>query len=82
MALNPMAHTRPRRQEDLAQAERCIGAAKNQISQQKQIVEGLAQAGQDRQLAESLLSAMEHSVRAFERHREVVLEWLKDPKRH
>jgi hypothetical protein len=75
-------NTRPRRQEDLAQADRCVAAAKKQIGRQREIIEGLAQAGHDTNLAESLLGAMEQSLRAFEQHREVVLKWLKDQERH
>jgi len=78
----PKPATQPRRQEDLAQADRCIAAAKKQIRRQKEIVEGLAQAGHDTYLAESLLGAMEHSLRAYEQHREVVVKWLKDQERH
>src|SRR5262245_36795097 len=63
-------------QEDLAQADRCIAAAKEQIVQQKEIVEGLAQAGHTTELAESLLHAMEQSLHAYEHHREVVLKRL------
>lgn len=74
----PKPHIRPRRQEDLAQADRCIAAAKKQIGRQKEIIEGLAQAGHDTHVAKSSLGAMEHSLRAFEQHREVVLKWLKD----
>jgi hypothetical protein len=77
----PKPNTRPRRQEDLAQADRCITAAKKQIRRQKEIIEGLAQIGHDTHLAESLLGAMEQSLRAFEQHREVVLKSLKDKER-
>jgi hypothetical protein len=38
---------------------------------------GMAHAGHKTDLAESLLHAMEHSLHAFEQHREVVLRWLK-----
>jgi hypothetical protein len=72
---------RPHRQEDLAQADRHIAIAKKQIGRQKEIIKGLAQGGHETDLALSLLHAMEHSLRAFEQHREVVLKWLKDPKR-
>jgi hypothetical protein len=78
----PKPNTRPRRQEDLAQADRCVAAAKKQTGRQREIIEGLAQAGHDTHIAESLLGAMEHSLRAFEQHREVVLKWLKDQERH
>jgi hypothetical protein len=87
MALNtdryrrPKPNTQPRRQEDLAQADRCITAAKKQVRRQKETVEGLANAGRDTHLATSLLGAMEQSLRAFEQHREMVLKWLKDQER-
>ena len=54
----PNPNSRPRRQEDLAQADRCVAAAKKQIVRQKEIIEGLAQTGRDTHLAESLLGAM------------------------
>jgi hypothetical protein len=62
----PKPHIRPRRQEDLVQADRCIAAAKKQVGRQKEIIAGLAQAGHDTYVAESLLGAMERGLRAFE----------------
>jgi hypothetical protein len=74
----PKPHKRPQRQEDLAHADRHIAIAKKQVGRQKDLIKGLAQAGRETDLAVSLLHAMEHSLRAFEQHREVVLKWLKD----
>jgi hypothetical protein len=42
---------RPHRQEDLALADRHIAAAKKQIGRQKEIIEGMAQAGHETHLA-------------------------------
>jgi hypothetical protein len=61
-------------------ADRHIALAKKQIRRQQEIIKGMTQAGHEMDLAESLLHAMEHNLRAFERHREVVLRWLKGAK--
>ena len=64
--------------EDLAQAERHIVAAKKQIARQREVIAGLAEVDQSADIAVSLLHAMEDSLRAFERHRELILKRLKD----
>jgi hypothetical protein len=64
--------------EDLAQAERHIVAAKKQIARQQEVIAGMAEAEQSADIAVSLLHAMEDSLRAFERHRELILKRLKD----
>jgi hypothetical protein len=62
---------------------RLIGVSRRpkQIGRQRETIEGLAQAAHDTHIAESLLGAMEDSLRAFEQHRELVLKWLKDQER-
>jgi len=61
----------------LAQANRHIAAAKRQIEQQKNVIEKLAQAGQEPNIAESLLYAMECGLDVFEQRRELIVETLK-----
>jgi hypothetical protein len=63
--------------EDLAQAERHIVAVKKQIARQREVIAGLAEAEQSADIAVSLLHAMEDSLRAFDRHRELILKRLK-----
>jgi hypothetical protein len=58
----------------LAQAERHIAIARDRIARQKIIVDELAQAGLETDCAVSMLRALETCLRAFERHRETVLE--------
>jgi hypothetical protein len=62
------------RYDYLAQAERHIAIARDRIARQKRIVDKLAQAGQETDCAVSMLRALETCLRAFEQHRETILE--------
>ena len=53
----------------LAQANRHIAELKVQIVRQRVIVKDALETGQRLEMAESLLDALEGSVRIFERHR-------------
>jgi len=66
--------------EHLRQAERHIDEAKALIEAQREFVRELTQKGQDPEVANSGLRAMERTLKAFERHRDVILSWLKDQK--
>jgi hypothetical protein len=57
--------------EHLRQAERHIDEAKALIETQREFVRELTQKGQDPEVANSGLRAMERTLKAFERHRDV-----------
>jgi len=64
-------------QEHLAQANRHIAELMVQIVRQRVIVKYALDTGQRSETAESLLYALEKSLGAFEKHRELVLDQLK-----
>ena len=68
-----------REREHLAQADRHIAEAKQHIARQKQVIAGLERDGHETVTAVSMLHALEHSLHAFEEHREVILVRLKMP---
>jgi hypothetical protein len=63
----------------LAQADGHIEQTKRHIGQQKKLIEKLERDGsRDIDVAVSMLRALENSLRAFERHRELIVKRLKD----
>jgi isochorismate hydrolase len=66
-----------RAQEHLAQANGHIAELKVQIVRQRVIVKYTLDTGQPSEMAESMLHALEESLSAFEKHRELVLDRLK-----
>jgi hypothetical protein len=62
-------------QKHLAQANGHIGELKVQIVRQRVIVK--YDTGQPSEMAESMLNALEESLVAFEKHRELILDQLK-----
>ena len=65
------------REQNLAQANGHIAELKVQIVRQRVIVKYALDTGQPSQTVESLLHALEESLGAFEKHRELVLDQLK-----
>jgi len=63
-------------QEHLAQANRHIAELMVQIVRQRVIVKYALDTGQRSAMAESLLHALEESLRIFERHRELIFAQL------
>ena len=63
-------------QKYLAQANRHIAELAVQIARQRVIVKDAFDTGQRSEMAESLLDALEGSLRIFEKHRELVLSRL------
>ena len=57
----------------LIQADRHIARCKSQIARQREVIELLKLAGKDPELAISMLHALETCLRAFEKHREVIM---------
>jgi hypothetical protein len=60
-------------QKYLAQANRHIAELKVQIVRQRVIVKDALNTGHSSEMAESLLDAVEGSLRIFEKHRELIL---------
>jgi hypothetical protein len=63
-------------QEHLAQANRHIAELMVQIVRQRVIVKYARDTGQRSAMAESLLDALERSLRIFEKHRELIFAQL------
>ena len=63
-------------QKYLAQANRHIAELNVQIARQRAIVTHALDTGQRSEIAESLLDALEGSLRIFEKHRELILAQL------
>ena len=68
---------RVQEQKHLALANRQIAELVVQIVRQRVIVKSALDTGQRSEMAESLLHALEESLGAFEKHRELVLDQLK-----
>jgi hypothetical protein len=68
---------RDQEQRHLAQANGHIAELKVQIVRQRAIVKYALDTGQPSGMAESMLLALEESLGAFEKHRELVLDQLK-----
>ena len=66
-------------EQNLAQANGHIAELKVQIVRQRVIIKYALDTGQPSQMVESLLHALEESLGAFEKHRELVLDQLKRP---
>jgi hypothetical protein len=64
-------------QEHLDQAYRHIAELKAHIVRQRVLLKDALDTGQPSELAESMLRALEESLGAFEKHRELVLDQLK-----
>jgi hypothetical protein len=70
-----------RTREHLAQVDRYIAECKAHIVRQREIIQDAVEQGQPADLAEGMLRALEESLRAFERHRQVILERIKTASR-
>jgi hypothetical protein len=67
---------RVQKQKHLALANRHIAELTVQLARQRVIVKHAFDTGQRSKMAESLLDALERSLRIFEKHRELVLDQL------
>jgi hypothetical protein len=61
----------------LARADRYIAEMRADIARERVILEHALDAGHPSAVAESMLHALEESLGAFEKHRELVLDQLK-----
>jgi hypothetical protein len=66
-------------QEHLDQAYRHIAELKTRIVRQRVLLKDAIDTGQPSTLAESMLQALEGSLRIFEKHRQLILEQLRRP---
>ena len=66
-------------QEHLAQAYRHIADLKGHILRQRVMLKHVLDTGQPAELAGSMLHALEESLRAFEKHRQLIFERLRRP---
>jgi hypothetical protein len=70
---------RAREQQHLDQAYRHIAELKAHIVRQRVLLKDALDTGQPSELAESMLHALEGSLRIFEKHRQLILEQLRRP---
>jgi hypothetical protein len=70
---------RVQKQKHLAHANRQIAELAVQTARQREIVKHALDAGQGSEMAESLLDALEGSLRVFERHRIFLLGLQRQP---
>jgi hypothetical protein len=67
--------------EHLSPAERLIAECKNHIARQHEVIANAFQKGHDAEAPVSMLRALEASLRAFERHRQLILDRKRKAKR-
>ena len=65
----------------LPQVERLIIEGKKRIARQRDVVAAAFQEGRDTEIPVSMLRAFEASLRAFERHRQLIVDRQKKPER-
>ena len=66
-------------QDHLAQAHRHIAELKCHILRQRAMLKYIPDTGQPAELTELMLHALEESLRAFEKHRQLIFERLRRP---
>ena len=67
--------------EHLSQTERLIAECKNRIARQREVIANAFQKGHDAAVPVSMLRALETSLRAFETHRQLILDKKNKAKR-
>jgi hypothetical protein len=67
-----------REREHLTQVDRFIAECKNRIARQREVIASAFQNGDATEVPVSMLRALEASLRAFETHRQLILDRLKD----
>jgi rubrerythrin len=67
--------------EHLAQAERLITECKNRIARRREVIANAFQKGHETEVPVSMLRALEASLRAFETHRQLILDRQKKAER-
>jgi hypothetical protein len=64
--------------EDLAEADRLIADCVDRIARQREVITTRYEQGLSTDVAESMLRALEHSLRALTKHRQYIVDRLKD----
>jgi hypothetical protein len=64
--------------EDLAEADRLIADCMHRIARQREVITTRYEEGLPTDVAESMLRALEESLRLLEKHRQYIVERLKD----
>jgi hypothetical protein len=64
--------------EDLAEADRLITDCMDHIARQREVITTRYEQRLPTDVAESMLRALEESLRALERHRQYIIDRLKD----
>ena len=67
--------------EQLVQADRHIAECKARIERQRQVMQQAEQRGQNTLWAKETLKTWEESLRVFEKHRQMIVDRLKDAER-
>jgi hypothetical protein len=67
--------------ERLAQADRLIANCLDRIARQREVITTDYEQGLPTDVAESMLRALEESLRAFEKHRQYIFDRLNDAER-
>ena len=66
------------RHEHLAQADRLIADCLDRIARQREVIRTEYEQGLPTDIAQSMLRALEESLRAFEKHRQYIITRLND----
>jgi hypothetical protein len=64
--------------EHLAQADRHIAECKAHVARHRELIWEIEQRGNDASWAEEMLQALEETLRVFEKHRQLIVDQLKD----
>jgi hypothetical protein len=67
--------------EHLVQADRLIDDCLDRIARQREVITTEYERGLPTDVAESMLRALEESLRAFEKHRQYIVDRLNDAER-
>jgi hypothetical protein len=70
-----------KRREQLAQIESHIAQCETLIARHHEIIRNAHQKGRDASWAKDTLNALEESLRAFQMHRQLILDQLKSAKK-
>jgi hypothetical protein len=70
-----------RETEHLAEVERRIAKFKDHIARQREVIKSAIQRGHPTEEAESMLKVLEASLRALDKHRQLILDRLEAERR-
>src|SRR5258706_13584833 len=79
--LRPLVMSGMNKCEHLVQADRHIAECKARIERQRQVIQQAEQRGQNTLWAKETLKTWEENLRVFEKHRQMIVDRLKDAER-